>query len=75
MNTFKLLVILSITAFFSMNTLTATAAEDKAEMTAAEKKAEEERCIVPAFAKAIGHEETWKKHNGCPTKEEMKNDE
>jgi hypothetical protein len=22
-------------------------------------------CIVPAFALAIGHEEMWKKHNGC----------
>jgi hypothetical protein len=24
-----------------------------------------ERCQVPAFAKAIGHEEKWKLHNGC----------
>ncbi len=24
-----------------------------------------ERCQVPAFAKAIGHEATWKQHNGC----------
>lgn len=23
------------------------------------------RCEVPAFAKAIGHEEIWKRHNGC----------
>ena len=22
-------------------------------------------CTVPAFAKAMGHEEMWKKHNGC----------
>jgi hypothetical protein len=21
--------------------------------------------VVPAFAKAIGHEEKWKLHNGC----------
>lgn len=35
----------------------------------AEQKAEEERCKVPAYAKAIGHEELWKKHNGCPTDE------
>lgn len=27
--------------------------------------ADAERCQVPAFAKAIGHEETWKRHNGC----------
>lgn len=24
-----------------------------------------ERCKVPAFAKAIGHEAMWKQHNGC----------
>lgn len=28
--------------------------------------AETERCKVPAFAKAIGHEAQWKRHNGCP---------
>ena len=27
--------------------------------------AEVERCQVPAFAKAIGHEAMWKQHNGC----------
>lgn len=27
--------------------------------------AEAERCQVPAFAKAIGHEAQWKQHNGC----------
>jgi len=27
--------------------------------------ADAERCKVPAFAKAIGHEEKWKLHNGC----------
>ena len=26
---------------------------------------EAERCKVPEFAKRIGHEEMWKKHNGC----------
>lgn len=25
-----------------------------------------ERCKVPAFAKAIGHEDKWKLHNNCP---------
>ncbi len=24
------------------------------------------RCVVPDFAKAIGHEAMWKKHNNCP---------
>lgn len=28
-------------------------------------EAEAARCTVPAFAKAIGHEAMWKKHNGC----------
>lgn len=28
--------------------------------------ADAERCRVPAFAKAIGHEQQWKAHNGCP---------
>lgn len=27
--------------------------------------AEAERCQVPAFAKAIGHEQKWKQHNHC----------
>ena len=27
--------------------------------------AEVERCQVPAFAKAIGHEDMWKRHNNC----------
>jgi hypothetical protein len=27
--------------------------------------AEAERCKVPAFAKAIGHEAQWKLHNNC----------
>jgi len=25
-----------------------------------------QECEVPSFAKAIGHEELWLKHNGCP---------
>ena len=38
-----------------------------------EKTAEE--CEIPAFAKAIGHEELWLKHNGCPPREiKPKND-
>ena len=27
--------------------------------------AQEERCRVPEFAKKLGHEKTWKLHNGC----------
>jgi hypothetical protein len=29
------------------------------------KASEEERCKVPDFAKAMGHETIWKQHNGC----------
>jgi Domain of unknown function (DUF4395) len=29
-------------------------------------KADSDRCKVPAFAKALGHEQQWKQHNGCP---------
>ncbi len=34
-----------------------------------EKTADE--CEIPAFAKAIGHEDLWLKHNGCPPREEV----
>ncbi len=33
-----------------------------------EKTAQE--CEIPAFAKAIGHEDLWLKHNGCPPRTE-----
>jgi hypothetical protein len=33
--------------------------------TAASKGDVDERCRVPEFAKAIGHEEMWKRHNNC----------
>lgn len=33
---------------------------------AATDPAEAARCAVPAFAKAMGHEEKWKLHNHCP---------
>jgi Domain of unknown function (DUF4395) len=39
--------------------------EAPAEAPAAMDPAEVERCKVPAFAKAIGHEEKWKLHNNC----------
>jgi hypothetical protein len=34
--------------------------------SAAAAAAEAERCKVPDFAKAIGHEQMWKLHNNCP---------
>jgi hypothetical protein len=32
---------------------------------AASSPLETERCKVPAFVKAMGHEDMWKLHNGC----------
>ncbi len=29
-------------------------------------------CEIPAFAKAIGHEDKWLLHNGCPPREKAK---
>lgn len=29
-------------------------------------------CEIPTFAKAIGHEDQWLLHNGCPPREEVK---
>jgi hypothetical protein len=40
----------------------ASAASPAAPAVSAE---EAERCKVPEFAKAIGHEQKWKLHNGC----------
>ncbi|MFZ4480419.1 MAG: DUF4395 domain-containing protein [Rhodoferax sp.] len=37
----------------------------KASAVSAADPAEAERCRVPEFAKAIGHEEKWKQHNNC----------
>jgi hypothetical protein len=41
------------------------AAEGAAATPAAIDAAEAERCKVPDFAKAMGHEEKWKLHNNC----------
>ena len=29
-------------------------------------------CEIPAFAKAIGHEDKWLLHNGCPPRKDAK---
>ena len=47
---------------------------------AQDKKVVEEKtakeCEIPAFAKAIGHEDKWLLHNGCPARDvEQKSDE
>ena len=43
--------------------------EDEKEPTAEVVKTAEE-CEIPAFAKAIGHEDQWLLHNGCPPRED-----
>lgn len=43
--------------------------DDKYEEAKVSDKTAEE-CEIPAFAKAIGHEDLWLKHNGCPPREE-----
>jgi hypothetical protein len=42
------------------------AAETPSATSAGIDQAEVERCKVPEFAKAIGHEAKWKLHNNCP---------
>jgi hypothetical protein len=32
-------------------------------------------CEIPAFAKAIGHEDKWLLHNGCPPRKDAKKNE
>ena len=48
--------------------LDATAQEQQDKQSAASAKTAEE-CQAPAWAIAIGHEQMWKLHNGCPTDE------
>jgi len=72
MKNFKPIGLFIFAIFIGLNALNANAADDKG-MTDAQKK-EAERCVVPAFAKAIGHKELWKKHNGCET-DKKKDDE
>lgn len=45
--------------------LTPNAADAPATMVAPLDPVEAERCKVPDFAKAMGHEEIWKLHNNC----------
>ena len=71
----KKLTYLSLATLLSFGIMSVHAADDTNTPKTAEQIAEEERCTVPEFAKAIGHDELWKKHNGCPTKEDTKKDE
>ena len=70
-------VYLLLATTLSFTTMNALAVEESTQAKT-EAQAEEERCTVPGYAKMIGHEELWKKHNGCPattpTKEDTKED-
>ncbi|MDC9727444.1 MAG: hypothetical protein PSN35_06385 [Candidatus Thioglobus sp.] len=56
------LIALGAFAVFGLSDDKETKASEVVEKTA-------EECEIPAFAKAIGHEDLWLKHNGCPPRE------
>jgi len=71
-------VYLLLATTLSFTTMNALAVEESTQAKT-EAQAEKERCTVPGYAKMIGHEDLWKKHNGCPatttpTKEDTKED-
>jgi hypothetical protein len=52
--------------YFSGSSIEPTLSAAPNEVTNKEVDAKEvERCRVPDFAKAMGHEEKWKLHNNC----------
>jgi len=67
--TFWMLVALGAFAVFGIGE-----DDSKIEETKASDKTAEE-CEIPAFAKAIGHEDLWLKHNGCPPRETKQKDD
>jgi hypothetical protein len=54
------LVALGVFAVFGLN-------DNHQDVAQGDKSAKE--CEIPAFAKAIGHEDLWLTHNGCPPRE------
>ncbi len=58
-----------LTACWALLALGAVAA-DKENQSAAQPSKTAEECEAPAWAIAIGHEQMWKLHNGCPTDED-----
>jgi len=59
-----------LAATLSLNAL----AEEKEQKTeeATHQNTDDSKCQAPAWAIAIGHEQMWKKHNGCEDKNEDK---
>ena len=69
LGTMALLTSLSVLAIFGLG-------EDKQEsssQTTPQEKTDKD-CEIPAFAKAIGHEDMWLLHNGCPPREKEKSE-
>ena len=64
-----LLTSLSVLAIFGLG-------EDKQEPNsqATPQEKTDKDCEIPAFAKAIGHEDMWLLHNGCPPREKEKSE-
>ncbi len=71
----KLFILLILTSSFTALALFGIG-EDKKDTTdqGADKEKTAKDCEIPAFAKAIGHEDLWLKHNGCPPREKNNQD-
>lgn len=76
MKNLKTLFIVSVlTASFSVLALFGIGEDKKDTEQATTKEKTAEECEIPAFAKAIGHEDLWLEHNGCPPRtKEQKSD-
>ena len=62
----KLLALLVLTMSFTAVALFGFGEDNSADVT--EKTAAD--CEIPLFAKAIGHEDKWLLHNGCPPRKD-----
>jgi hypothetical protein len=61
----KILIISGLTISFGAFALFGFLEEDTSEVPVPSDNIEQD-CEIPEFAKAIGHEDLWLKHNGCP---------
>jgi hypothetical protein len=58
-------VVAAVAQGFESSATHSSMASPSRERAASGDGADAERCRVPEFAKAIGHEEMWKRHNNC----------
>jgi len=68
---FQSLLLTLIFVFFGLSLYAEEKAKSENQVQENTKSAEE--CKAPKWAIAIGHEEMWKLHNGCPTKKDKEN--